>query len=245
MPAGGVLSIETSTVELDGARCAGLPFDVEPGRHVQITVRDTGVGFSDAAREHLFEPFFTTKELGRGSGLGLAEVYGTIKAHGGAIAIESAVDEGTAATIWLPVVPGVATSAVKEADLLAEIPPLRVLVADDEANVRKTLGILLRGSGHAVVECTCGRDAIERYAREWRDVDVVILDVMMPDLAGAEVLAHLRRVNPSARVVISSGYGAGTIDGAEHVHFLPKPFTSEQLATALAAATRTAAIAAT
>jgi PAS domain S-box-containing protein len=241
MPAGGTLSIETSLVDLDEARCAGLAFDVEPGRHVAITVRDTGVGFSDEARAHLFEPFFTTKDVGRGSGLGLAEVYGTVKAHGGAIAIDSVAGRGTAATVWLPAAAGRAAPAAREVDGLASVEPLRVLVADDEDNVRKTLGVLLRSNGHAVTECVNGRDAIARYAREWQNLDVVILDVMMPDMGGGEVLAHLRELNPAARVVISSGYDAGAMDVVRARHsdvvFLQKPFTAEQLAAALETAT--------
>ena len=240
MPSGGVLTIETSLVELDAARCAELPFDVSPGRHVEITVTDTGVGFSDEARAHLFEPFFTTKEVGQGSGLGLAEVYGTVKAHGGAIAIDSVLGQGTSVTIWLPFAEGQAAPASRMADGLAAIRPLRVLVADDEANVRKTLGLLLRGGGHAVVECGSGQEALARYAQDCRDVDVVILDITMPDLGGAEVLSRLRRLDPAVRVVLSSGYGASVMDridaGAQRIVFLQKPFTSEQLARALSAA---------
>jgi PAS domain S-box-containing protein len=240
MPAGGTLAIDTSVVELDAARCSELPFELAPGPHVQIAVSDTGVGFSEEARAHLFEPFFTTKEVGRGSGLGLAEVYGTVNAHGGAIVIESVLGQGTTATVWLPAAECKAAPAPREVDGLAAVRPLRVLLADDEANVRKTLGILLRTGGHAVSECANGREAISRYEREWRDIDVVILDVMMPDLGGSEVLARLRAINAAAPVVISSGYGAGALDvpGLRDgdVVFLQKPFTSQQLASALAAA---------
>jgi PAS domain S-box-containing protein len=237
MPWGGVLSIETAIVELDATRCAALPFDLEPGPHVEIAVRDTGVGFSEEARAHLFEPFFTTKELGRGSGLGLAEVYGTVQAHRGAIAIDTAVGKGTSVTVWLPLVAGEASPAARETDPLAAIRPLRVLVADDEPNVRKTLGMLLRSNGHTVLECVNGRDAIARHARDWREVDVVILDLMMPDVGGDEVVVKLLDHNPAARIVISSGYGAAALDSrvAELV-FLQKPFTAQQLAAALASA---------
>ncbi|HET7753443.1 MAG TPA: ATP-binding protein [Anaeromyxobacteraceae bacterium] len=241
MPSGGTLSIETSVVELDAPRCAGLPFDIDPGRHVQITVRDTGIGFADEVRAHLFEPFFTTKEVGRGSGLGLAEVYGTVKAHGGAIAVDSVLGRGTTATVWLPAVDGLPARPSQKPDGLTAMRPLQVLVADDEPNVRKTLGILLRSSGHYVLESTCGREAIDRYRREWRAIDVVIVDAVMPDLGGGDVLAQMRTINPAVRIVLSSGHSAEAldVDGADDgVVFLQKPYTSEQLAAALADATR-------
>jgi PAS domain S-box-containing protein len=240
MPSGGTLGFETRVVELDATRCAALPFELTPGRHVEIRVADTGVGLSAEARDHLFEPFFTTKELGKGSGLGLAEVYGTVQGHQGAIAVESGPAAGTTVTVWLPAATAAdaAASATEPAGIPA-VRPVRVLVVDDEPNVRKTLGFLLRTSGHEVVECGGGREAVERYAREWRDIDVVILDVMMPDMDGTDVFARLRATNPRARVIVSSGYSvagaASTLAREDGVHVLQKPYTTEDLERALAA----------
>jgi two-component system, cell cycle sensor histidine kinase and response regulator CckA len=178
--------------------------------------------------------------VGKGTGLGLAEVYGTVRAHHGAVVVESRAGEGTAVTVWLPAC-GDEASAGPDRDGSAPpaaAEPLRVLVADDEANVRRTLALLLRGEGHAVVECAGGREAVERYARDWRELDVVILDLMMPDLGGADVLARLRAANPRARVIVSSGYGPATREAAAlgDVHWLHKPYTAAELARVLATA---------
>jgi PAS domain S-box-containing protein len=238
MREGGTLTLSSRTVVLDDARCAALPAGLAPGPHVELSVRDTGVGLTTEARDHLFEPFFTTKETG--SGLGLAEVYGTVQAHRGAIAFDSAAGQGTTVTIWLPAADEEARVADAPALGVAGKRPLRVLVVDDEPNVRRSLGLLLRSAGHQVVECAGGREAVERYARDWRDLDVVILDVMMPDLRGREVFARLRAANPNVRVIVSSGFSVGEEDAlaAEGgVELLPKPYTADQLARALAAAT--------
>jgi CheY-like chemotaxis protein len=154
--------------------------------------------------------------------------------------VEGREGPGTAVTVWLPAC-GAEERDGAERDVPAPSPvvePLRVLVADDAPNVRMTLALLLRGEGHAVVECAGGREAVERYARDWREIDVVILDLMMPDLGGADVLARLRAVNPRARVIVSSGYGrASSEDSAlADVLWLNKPYTADELARVLAAA---------
>jgi signal transduction histidine kinase/ActR/RegA family two-component response regulator len=236
MPDGGTLSVETRLVRLDEVRCAALPFDVRPGPHLEIRVVDTGVGFSTEARARLFEPFFTTKAPGKGSGLGLAEVYGTVQTHRGAVVVHSAPGEGTAVTLWLPIAP----AAEGERGARHPARPLRVLVVDDEPNVRTTLCVLLRAHGHSAVECDGGHAGVARYAEDWRGIDVVILDMMMPDLRGEEVLARLRAVNPRVAVIVSSGFSVPAEPGARspagRVHFLQKPYTFEELAAVLAAA---------
>jgi len=239
MPEGGTLGFAADTVVLDVARVAALPFDISPGPHVEVRVTDTGTGLSPEARAHLFEPFFTTKGPGRGSGLGLAEVYGTAQAHNGAITVVSEARRGTTVTLWLPAADG-AVGREPGASAASPHRSLRIMVADDEPNVRRSLGLLLRGFGHAVVECSGGREAVERFAREGREIDVVILDVMMPDLGGKDVFARLRETRPDVPVIVSSGFGAGEADAVlreADVHFLQKPYTSEQLARALLTAT--------
>jgi PAS domain S-box-containing protein len=239
MPDGGTLSVETRLVSLDEVRCAALPFEVRPGPHLELRVVDTGVGISTEARARLFEPFFTTKAPGKGSGLGLAEVYGTVQTHRGAVVVHSAPGEGTAVTLWLPVAEG-QPAAGGERDARHPARPLRVLVVDDEPNVRTTLCVLLRAHGHSAVECDGGHAGVARYAEDWRGIDVVILDMMMPDLRGEEVLARLRAVNPQVAVIVSSGFSVPAEPGARspagRVHFLQKPYTFEELAAALAAA---------
>lgn len=239
MPDGGSLVLAAGPVHLDEARCAALPFDLVPGPHVAIRVSDTGTGLTPEARAHLFEPFFTTKGPGKGSGLGLAEVYGTVQAHGGGISVESEPGRGTTVTLFLPAVPAEAPSLARPA-ASSSVRHLRVLVADDEPNVRRSLAILLRAGGHTAVECAGGREAVERFAKEADGIDVVVLDMMMPDLGGREVFAQLRASRPGVPVVVSSGFGAGEIEPLlqeEGVQFLQKPYTAEQLARVLSAAT--------
>ncbi|BDG09998.1 hybrid sensor histidine kinase/response regulator [Anaeromyxobacter paludicola] len=249
MPQGGDLTVETRRVDLDAAACAALPFDLEPGPHVQVRVCDTGVGMSPEERAHLFEPFFTTKPVGQGSGLGLAEVYGTVQAHRGAVTVESAVGRGTCVALLLPLAAeqaAAAAAAPARAAAPEPSPALRVLLADDELNVRRSLGLLLRSCGHEVVECAGGAEAVERFRADQGALDLAIVDMMMPDMTGREVVARLREIRPGFPVVVSSGLGAG----AEHdalrtepgVWFLPKPYTSEELeSTLLEAAGRRAA----
>ncbi len=244
MPDGGTLTFETRLLDLDGERGAAL--DVAPGRYLEVCVRDTGAGLSVEARAHLFEPFFTTKPLGKGSGLGLAEVYGTVKAHGGAVTVESAPSQGTAFTLLLPASPDDTARAPAEHDLGAEppvsAPPLRVLLADDHLNVRRSLSLLLRTGGHEVVECEGGRQALERYRAEGSAIDVAIVDMMMPDMSGRELIAQLRIMSPELPVIVSSGFSAGSdldaLRAEPGVYFMQKPYTTDQLERTLAAAVK-------
>jgi signal transduction histidine kinase/CheY-like chemotaxis protein len=240
IPGGGAITFATRRVELDATACAALPFDVSPGPHLELRVIDTGVGLSEAARAHLFEPFFTTKGAGTGSGLGLAEVYGTVQAHQGAITVESAANRGTAFAVLLPAAEGDRPEADRE--LPPGRPPsrrpLRVLIADDERNVRFSLGLLLRTGGHEVIECANGEEAVRAHQADAARIDVVILDMVMPDMSGKEVLAKIRERAPDVPVIVSSGFSAGAeVEGAGRgaaVFHLAKPYTAEQLERALA-----------
>jgi PAS domain S-box-containing protein len=242
MPAGGTLALAVRTVELGAERCAALAGGPAPGPYVELSVRDTGVGLSDDARAHLFEPFFTTKPVGKGSGLGLAEVYGTVSAHRGAIAVESAPDQGTTVTVLLPAASARPERPSRGGRRDGGAPrEVRVLVVDDERAVRRSLARLLRAAGHQVTECDGGRDAVADAAARAAAIDVAIVDLVMPELTGAEVVARLRDVRPELPVIVSSGFSGGAalapLDGAPGVHFLPKPYTSEELGRALQEAT--------
>jgi signal transduction histidine kinase/ActR/RegA family two-component response regulator len=242
MPDGGTITFETRRVELDAAACAALPFDVSPGPHLEVRVADTGVGLSEAVRAHLFEPFFTTKAAGMGAGLGLAEVYGTVQTHQGAITVESAAGRGTTFALLLPAVEGAAPEPEPEwaPEQPAATRPLRVLIADDERNVRLSLGLLLRTGGHEVIECADGHQAVRAHEADADRIDVVILDLMMPDMSGKEVLARMRELTPNLPVIVSSGFSAGSdleeLRGDPAVFYLAKPYSAEQLERALAEA---------
>jgi signal transduction histidine kinase/ActR/RegA family two-component response regulator len=245
MPDGGTLTFETRRVELDAARCAALPFDLSPGSYLELRVIDTGVGIPEPARAHLFEPFFTTKGVGKGSGLGLAEVYGTMRSHHGAVTVETAAGRGTTFALLFPAAPAlaveVAAAGARKDGARAEAPSqrrLRVLLADDERNVRLSLGLLLRTSGHEVVECEGGEHAVATYRQNPQRIDVVILDMMMPDLSGRDVFSRLRSARPDVPVIVSSGFSAGSdldaLRGEPGVFYLAKPYTTDQLDCALA-----------
>ncbi len=243
MPEGGTLTFLTRVLALDAARCAALsPFELEPGPYVEICVRDTGTGLTDEARAHLFEPYFTTKPVGKGSGLGLPEVYGTVKAYRGAVRVESASPRGTAVTLLLPASQGASRSTPRDDGVPAPAAPprVRVLVVDDELNVRRSLGLLLRTGGHEIIECDRGHEALARCAAQRDEIDVAIVDMMMPDMTGRELVARLRAVCPRLPVIISSGYSASSdleaLLAEPGVTSLPKPYTTDELHRALLAA---------
>ncbi len=241
MPDGGTLSFETRTVDVDLERASAL--EVAPGRYVETSVRDTGVGLTAEARARLYEPFFTTKPIGQGTGLGLAEVYGTARAHHGAITVDSAERRGTVFSLLLPAEAAPAT-ALPDPPKAAQPHPgsLRGLVVDDEQNVRISLGLLLRGNRHEVIECGGAREAVERVRSTDDRIDVAIVDMVMPDMTGRELIAYLRSVRPRLPVIVSSGYSAGhdldAIRAEPAVEFMTKPYTEDELQRALAAAMR-------
>jgi signal transduction histidine kinase len=204
----------------------GLP----PGSYVVMSVIDTGTGMTEATRSRMFEPFFTTKPLGSGTGLGLAMVYGAVQSHHGTIVVDSVPDQGTKIAIYIP-------TATLPSKLAARAPvrvtPLRgrVLVVDDEPAIRITCKRMLERHGYDVIDAESGAEAIERF-RDNHDV-VVVLDMSMPGMGGAECFRELRAIDPGARVLLVSGYAIQDDirqclqDGA--CGFVCKPFASAVL----------------
>ncbi|HVP67743.1 MAG TPA: PAS domain S-box protein [Anaeromyxobacteraceae bacterium] len=237
MPEGGELTFASRTVDLTRADVEAGRLDVVPGRYVALEVRDTGVGMDAETRSHLFEPFFTTKDVGKGSGLGLAAVYGTMKTHRGAVDVSSERGRGTAFTLYLPLVEPETRAADLEAVPAVEA-RRRILVVDDERVVRDVLRRLLERAGHHVLVADGAEEGLEIYRQSWHHLDLVIMDVMMPDMDGREALARMREVNPNVRAVLSSGYsvdaeGALATDG---VRLLQKPYALEDVSRAIAEA---------
>ena len=233
MPEGGTLTLSTRSLRLDEED--GAAVGVAPGPYVEVCVADTGLGMSEETRSHLFEPFYTTKLPGKGSGLGLAEVYGTARAHRGAVSVTSAPGKGTTVSILLP-----ATESASTDHPLAQgmrfkgiVGHLRVLVVDDEPNVLRSVGALLRSRGCEVVECSGGREALKRLASGGDPLGLAIVDMVMPEMTGREVVAELRASFPRLPVIISSGFrGANDLDilhSEPGIFLLDKPYTREQL----------------
>jgi two-component system cell cycle sensor histidine kinase/response regulator CckA len=228
MPDGGKLTIETGTVHLDESFSA-QELGVEPGRHVTISIVDTGIGMDAETQRHLFEPFFTTKNPGRGTGLGLATAYGIIRQSGGAIAIMSELGAGTTARIYLPLAESAAQTAPEIAAMHATLAGAEtVLVVEDEARVRKLIAGVLTARGYKVLEATRGEEAIRLCKLHQCAIDLAVVDVVMPEMSGPDLTRQLAPVCPQMRVLFISGYTDEAIvhhgipeSGAA---FLQKPF---------------------
>ena len=206
MPSGGTLSIKTAVFVMDSVLAAEAPYPVSPGEYVELTVTDTGTGMDAETQRRMFEPFFTTKEEGRGIGMGLAAVYGTVKNHHGIISSKSVLGQGTSIRILLPVTHSGCDEAVaaRESKTWA-IEACNVILVDDEEPVREVTARLLSRLGCKVTAFENGFDAIEHYKTQWRDVDVVVLDMMMPLLDGKSVFYAIRQINPQVQVIFGVG----------------------------------------
>jgi PAS domain S-box-containing protein len=233
MPEGGVLTIATRETILDEGFCGGKGFEINPGRFVEIAVIDTGIGMSPDVLDRMFEPFFTTKGPGMGTGMGLACVYGTAKSHRGCILVESKPGAGSAFRVYLPLMEEKARTAAVSLPAGRRVEKLRILVVDDEPSVLKMVSKLLGRSGHEVISADRGDRAIEIYEKSWPEIDVVVLDMIMPGMHGSEVFRKMREINPKARVLVCTGYSidrdiqSALNSGAAGI--VRKPFRPDQL----------------
>ena len=237
MPQGGRLAIRTANRTLaDGA--ITLPRPMPAGEYVEIVVSDTGAGMDEETLAHVFEPFYTTKPVGQGTGLGLAMCYGIIRQHHGVIWIESAPGRGTTVYILLPRYDG-ALPVARTGRAPSETPtPVTlgtetILLVEDEPQVRAVAARALRASGYRVLEATNGRDGVQVARRERDAIDLIVSDVVMPEMGGKEMVELARHFLPSVAVLFVSGYTAGSFplpsdDPSANV-FLQKPFTPHEL----------------
>ncbi|HEY2887281.1 MAG TPA: ATP-binding protein, partial [Candidatus Limnocylindrales bacterium] len=240
MPNGGTLTIETGNVELDETY-GRTHAEVVPGPYAMVAVSDTGMGMDTETLSHIFEPFFTTKELGKGTGLGLATVYGTVRQSGGHIWVYSEPDRGTSFKIYLPRTDQLANEAATPSpDLERTIQrDETVLLAEDEELVRTFLIAALERAGHRVVAVASAEAALEYLSRPDARVGVIVSDVVMPGLSGPELLEEVWQTRPGLPAVFMSGYTAAAMEQRplpEHAVLLEKPFTGEQLEVAISAA---------
>ncbi|HMA85070.1 MAG TPA: PAS domain S-box protein [Desulfosalsimonadaceae bacterium] len=233
MPEGGTMAFETRNVFLD-ADYDELP-GADPGPFVQLTVSDTGCGMDADTVQQIFDPFFTTKEVGKGTGLGLASVYGIVKSHGGHILCDSRVNQGTAFKIYLPAVSDpVPDTETAQQSATPEGGKETLLVVDDELPVREAATEILQHFGYQVLCAENAEQAIEIYRKKQNQVSLVILDLSMPGMGGNQCLRELLALNPSAKVIISSGYAANGLakkalkSGA--LGFIGKPYQAADIA---------------
>ena len=230
MPSGGKIIIKTLNVTHEDMR--NKLYDPKPGNYVQLTVTDTGIGMDKGTQEHIFEPFFTTKEMGRGTGLGLASVYGIIKSHGGYIEIESEKGHGTTFTIFLPACSKEIPKTIKSSERIIEGNGMILLVDDEELVLEAGVNMLER-LGYSVLKAGSGLEAVEIYRENKEAIDLVILDMIMPEMGGGETYDNMKKINPIVKVLLSSGY---SLDGqaAEILKrgckgFIQKPFNLQKL----------------
>ncbi len=230
MPEGGDLYLSVENVELD--EVIVTPYGIKPGEFVKVTVRDTGIGMDDATKAHIFEPFFTTKERGHGTGLGLASSYGIIKNHGGFISVESKENQGTSFIIYLP-----ASDKSVEGEYRSEDEVKKghetVLLIDDEEMILDVGSKMLEALGYKVMTAAGGKLGLKIYEQNRDKIDLVILDMIMPEFGGAATFEALLGIDPSVRVLLSSGY---SVEGqAKEIiqngckGFIQKPFSMTEL----------------
>ena len=211
MPGGGTINIQTENVLID--ENYNKMYQVKPGRYVKISVTDTGVGMDKSVQKRIFDPFFTTKEMGTGTGLGLASVYGIIKNHGGFINVCSEEGRGSTFNIYLPATgsEGMAQRAEHKGEDKIIRGKETVLFVDDEDMIIEIIEEMLEQLGYKVLIARSGKEAIETYEKNKEQIDMVILDMVMPDISGGDTYDKLKEINPDIKVLLASGY---SLDGA-------------------------------
>ena len=241
MPKGGRLTVETRNVTVDEAFAITRPFMLS-GQYVRLTVEDTGHGMDANTRAHIFEPFFTTKEQGKGTGLGLATVYGVVKQSGGCIWVESEPGKGARFEVYLPVVheledrprpEGTATAPTHSSEI--------VLIVEDEDAVRELASEFMRSAGYTVLTARDGQEALAIVERSGEPIDVLVTDVVMPNMRGPELATRLKALCADLKIVYMSGYleyDKGSGDFLAEGFFLQKPFSRDTLVCKVAEALR-------
>jgi CheY-like chemotaxis protein len=248
MPRGGKLTVQTDTVRIDDG-ASKTHADAAPGEYVRLSVIDTGEGISAENLPRIFEPFFTTKEVGKGTGLGLATVYGIVKQHRGWITAESEAGAGATFRVFLPLVMKPAPTEPKAA-ARASMPggTETILLVEDERPLRAIVRGILERLGYRVLEAQSGLTALEVWRKHRHEVALLFTDLVMPDgMSGRELAESLRKDAPGLRVIYSSGYSAEVVGRSlnlqEGVNFLQKPYRHDKLALAVRQALDSAPVA--
>jgi PAS domain S-box-containing protein len=231
MPQGGILTICAENIFIDEHQ-AQMNLDAQVGAYIVITVSDTGTGIPHKILDRIFEPFFTTKEVGKGTGLGLSTVISIIKGHKGFINVFSGMSKGTEFKVYLPAIQDSDAQPIEDSELLTGHGEW-ILVVDDETFIREISKITLEKYGYQVLTASDGIEAIKLYSQQKNTISLVLLDMMMPSMDGLSTILQLKKINPTVKVVASSGLSFNTMlaDAAELgvTKFLSKPYTSQEL----------------
>jgi CheY-like chemotaxis protein len=228
----GTIRIETCNVRPD--ENPAEKYDLElSSPHVLLAVTDSGCGMDADTLEHMFEPFFTTKDKGKGTGLGLSTVHGIVKQCGGQIRVESEPGAGSSFRVFFPAI----TEAVEETEEVARYGSVRgsatILLVEDEADVRKVVSRMLTAGGYTVLEADGPREALRLFEQQGDRIDLLLTDVIMPEMNGSELSARVARLKPGVKTLFMSGFAAGVIGSGgilpEGVSFLQKPFVPDAL----------------
>jgi CheY-like chemotaxis protein len=237
MPEGGRILVATAAVRLDERFCAenGLR---RAGTYVRMEVSDNGAGIPPEIRERIFEPFFTTKEVGKGTGLGLATVYGIMQQHEGLIQVDSEVGRGTLVRVFFPGAEQPSETAESRADASPVSGAGRtVLLAEDERQVRELATRVLERAGYHVIATVDGEEALRAYEEHAGDIDLALLDLVMPKMGGGAVRDRLRAMRADLPILVATGYGRDQLSRAfvpaAQERLLNKPWTSQQLLSAI------------
>ncbi|MFW8602087.1 ATP-binding protein [Desulfobacterota bacterium M19] len=234
MPGGGQLTIETDVVEIDNEYVDMHGYG-NPGEFAMVTVADTGVGIDKTTREKIFEPFFTTKEIGKGTGLGLAMVYGTVKQHNGYINVYSEAGQGTIFKIYLPRIGRINNKLIESKKVKNDITggSETVLLAEDDESVREFVKRVLEHAGYQVIMAADGDEALSQFQRHERKIDILFLDTIMPKKNGKEVYEAILQRHPNVKVLFTSGYSEDIIHTngilQNNLSFVPKPASPQEI----------------
>ena len=236
MPLGGDLTIAAQNIDLIDAPYAKMHLNLEPGPYVILTISDTGLGMAPEIQTRIFEPFFTTKDVGKGTGLGLSTAYGAIRQNGGHIMVESQLGEGTKFTIYWPRVDDSSTTTETKPKIKhAQTGTETVLLVEDEDSVRKITSQFLQQQGYTVLEANHAQQALQIFSKQGQRIDLLITDVVMPDISGRELAQRLHQERADLKVLYISGYADDVL--SEHgmleteIMFLEKPYSSQALFT--------------
>jgi signal transduction histidine kinase/ActR/RegA family two-component response regulator len=234
MPAGGVMTFTTDIVDLQEEYCKTLPFDINPGSYLRLCIADTGSGMDKQMAKRIFEPFFTTKELGKGTGMGLSAVYGIVRSHSGAITVASEPEHGSTFCLYFPsqnAVVQIPDSSAESA--FAEKDHGHILLVDDDDAVSAGSSKILQMAGYTVTVFKNGKDALDYFKDNWKSVDLVILDMIMPVMNGKDTYIAMKSINPDIVALLSSGYclsgEAQNILDMGVKDFIQKPFDIAEL----------------